>query len=1688
MKAGFPMDAFVKIVPRCVETGTHGNILFDFFDLLASIVTHGRQNGLVGRKVTRLAGTWAFDIKKPGAKESTSFAEGLAAWSLAAEATNHMFFAFVRSLSAAPRPGGGTSALPRPLENLLLTEQDYPPEPIYKSKLVAVPMVTLTVGKLSSNPLVLLRRVAKTIRFDNPNVFATEDDFNTLYFLFNEPDTIEYKIADESLRIIKEIVNENPLVTDHPILIKETPKLAYDLRGKTWSKFYNHAFIDPATGDLRRPLTNYVYDDEQLKDIKRVGVPSQEVKALPYPDSPDVRVTKHGVTSRPALAASQDEWDVFLKKSYGQAEKRSSRISADGLVTAGVSQIAISDFFVWVWMSTLSQEQTEVRKATFGRSVVVELVVSPGERRWVVVEEILHPEPPPLKPKPEIKDRPLPRVVPRRVVSSPAAQVVKRKPVPPSPALTASPPPAPIPPEDQHHYHHYYHHHKKPRDLLLAPTEYLDPLVDALAKRLQQNNIIADATTPRPERDIRKVYVDREIQTDLDDSVPSMTISNQQPTNAIGSRNVSNPYSPPPPSGMHNLSIQTESNESNAREPDVKSVVQPEVRFDKPLPHQPQLEEHLPEPFPPIPVSTPRQTKEDDEKSIYYTPKLNDEPSEQPIEPLDRYELEQQRQEQKQLQLQLEQLQKQLQLQQLQIQQHWSSAPSISAAAVQQPISTTTTSAAESTVLPAETTGAASALGASGPSVVTQPLSEASASATAPPTITNATPSGHFAGVPPSVDPQSSRELRSPSGNRSVSQHLPQRISLNSHASGATPSLSAIQTSWLNQEKTSPDPESEGGSRQQFNPMDKPLPTLPVPGQSVSQQAFTQDPAMNNEDQTRKLSVKRKPVGSGESKPNSPLMQNEQQQLVDSIHDLVGASDSKPDQQQMIRRQRSRTLDDSSSGGSFAEFYQRNNYNGGADRYYEDYDRFAGPGERGLYQTDAVGPGGRLMSPFPIDRAAGNGPGGHGPGMREAQGHLGDRNGSIDSADSGGSGRSYPSGTHSGPGMGRIPMRGRHGGANVSGDYGYNRYGPSGYDEHRSSYELPPPTNRFRSNLRDSSSSSGFMMERPYSPAPSSSASQPPHPPQPPHLRQGGAGGFGNIHNHPGDIRSAKKRADLRHNLDSFESPFFGRENRGAGLPGHPPLSGFTGHGPPPGMSSGPPPGNRLPIGYSNHNGVPKASWQQQERERARAFGRPPPERGFSRPPQGRANEFNRPPPPPSNQPPPHPYNDMLADPPVMGPTQSSRSENLPPGPPGPPSSSSPGSGHRMGPQDGPGYSSGFGHPVRPLSDGSHNSSRTPSLASRPSSGDRLQSGSAGSNHVNSHIENPDHINSQVVTHSSSHASAGGPPKIGLLQFEKEFGPRTSSTEELKLAPIPAPGPTPGHSGHNSESSSFLADTRGLGDTGDSGLGDLGGLLARVGETNSEISTSSNSSAAQWLEVKENLRGMRESFAQSNPGAVPPIIHDEPYLAERGKSAQSLLSGLASPDDYFDAVLSTVRRPSVHTGDHVKAVTVKAEEGEPSLASEYGSHGSTPAPSTGQDDHTYNTSRLAYEEQYPGSSKDRTSVHGAPYKSAGLSSPPSSLPKPRSRPVSANFDNSKRGSLPTNFDPHNEHSILRATRAGLLDSSRMASNEDLKTAFSNNTFNPSPTKPANNRNDSEEKISKYSIAGIISAAKRRSQQ
>ncbi|KAG7842153.1 hypothetical protein KL942_000891 [Ogataea angusta] len=225
-EAGFPKRAFLEFMPSCLSSGAHASIVYDFFDLIVALILNSKHNMLSAKKVARLCGLWAFHPVKNKQSESPSFERGMYEWIPAGDATFHLLLSFLNSMP----PKGQIEKLPKSLQHILKSTPYPPPATTTSSSssrfLQEVPMVTIKVNNPSKNPAELLVRVSKTLKFNDPTVFYTREDYLLLKRLFKDVDGLISKLSSEGSRLL-----DNMCIYDEDMISDGTAgsKLAYKL-------------------------------------------------------------------------------------------------------------------------------------------------------------------------------------------------------------------------------------------------------------------------------------------------------------------------------------------------------------------------------------------------------------------------------------------------------------------------------------------------------------------------------------------------------------------------------------------------------------------------------------------------------------------------------------------------------------------------------------------------------------------------------------------------------------------------------------------------------------------------------------------------------------------------------------------------------------------------------------------------------------------------------------------------------------------------------------------------------------------------------------------------------------------------------------------------------------------------------------------------------------------------------------------------------------------------------------------------------------------------------------------------------------------------------------------------------------------------------------------------------------------
>jgi hypothetical protein len=378
-------DSFKTFIPISVESDARQHIIFYFFDLIAAIAAHGKNNGLGGRKLSRMAAWWAFEQKDTG----DGFDGGYKAWKKAADATTHLFFAYLRSRSPEQELTG-ISMLPRSLQKLL-EETEYPPKPsdLLVSKTSKLVMIVDTV---SPTPFALLRRASH---------FQYRDDDVALRKI-SEFDDVSDALTEECRRVLNSISSANQSQVS-------SSKHSTGLRDASWSRFEDIGFSNTLDEE----------DEYEHSALSPRHLPqSQSLVHLKLPNAQPIRASSTSVADDYARPTTPS-WADFLSTGFvddtacqsnmllppdkvlppidtqprqnNSSQSHHPRLESDRELEPGelasISPFELDDAFWWVWMSSLAPEETGERKAAFGRCAVIETLITEG--RWLVMEEII---------------------------------------------------------------------------------------------------------------------------------------------------------------------------------------------------------------------------------------------------------------------------------------------------------------------------------------------------------------------------------------------------------------------------------------------------------------------------------------------------------------------------------------------------------------------------------------------------------------------------------------------------------------------------------------------------------------------------------------------------------------------------------------------------------------------------------------------------------------------------------------------------------------------------------------------------------------------------------------------------------------------------------------------------------------------------------------------------------------------------------------------------------------------------------------------------------------------------------------------------------------------------------------------------------------------------------------------------
>ena len=351
--------------------------------MLAAVAAHGKTNGLAGRKLSRFAAWWAFEFTDTG----NGFESGYKTWTRAADATSHLFFAYLRSLSPESAQGKG-SILKLPLSlQQLLESTEYPPvrqESLY-SRTQKVVMIVETV---SPTPFALLRRAK--------NFHYREED--QLLRQFSDKDDPIAALTDECRRVLKSIASANESTSS---------KTSTSLLDPSWSRFEDIGFggFSDEFGHADEPENSVLGRRPQQPKVQGLRTtPASKTVDLGRPTTPSWAdflssgfQTEQSGRGPTLLPPDKQLPPISINSRSGTSQSHRRNDDVDSTLEpaelASITAFLFDDTFWWVWMTSLAGEEPLGRKAAFGRCALVETNFS---GQWLVMEEIIKgaaPEP-----------------------------------------------------------------------------------------------------------------------------------------------------------------------------------------------------------------------------------------------------------------------------------------------------------------------------------------------------------------------------------------------------------------------------------------------------------------------------------------------------------------------------------------------------------------------------------------------------------------------------------------------------------------------------------------------------------------------------------------------------------------------------------------------------------------------------------------------------------------------------------------------------------------------------------------------------------------------------------------------------------------------------------------------------------------------------------------------------------------------------------------------------------------------------------------------------------------------------------------------------------------------------------------------------------------------------------------------
>ncbi|ODQ54915.1 hypothetical protein SAICODRAFT_23623 [Saitoella complicata NRRL Y-17804] len=407
-EAEFHEEAFHMLIPLVVSSELRTRMVFGWLEFLSGVAAHFQKNGMVLKKLARWASFFAFEPSEEGMRCTTAGSEAetprreyltdgfiaptngrhkgrfrvwYAEWERAAEAMEHLFFAYLRSVSAS---GGAPTMSTLPLSlRKVLQETPYPLRPRgwrgslsdwgSQTTLYAV----MASDRAAATPLGMLRRAG---RLSSTSATHAEEVLNAIHY---DGMTL---LEEESKRILEAI--DAAYVGMGQVYSPTT------LGDRTWARFMEDGFEGLDGDDDTESISSFSRlrtarrEEEQASEAKR-SMTMTSISSITDWTSFRSDGFAGGVEDGLGLLPPDKALPPVVQRDlHSRAERRAKEeMMWKGVLVANerIGAEIDGDGFWTVWFTAQSPEIGDKRKGTWGSLACVEM-----ERgAWVVVEEVV---------------------------------------------------------------------------------------------------------------------------------------------------------------------------------------------------------------------------------------------------------------------------------------------------------------------------------------------------------------------------------------------------------------------------------------------------------------------------------------------------------------------------------------------------------------------------------------------------------------------------------------------------------------------------------------------------------------------------------------------------------------------------------------------------------------------------------------------------------------------------------------------------------------------------------------------------------------------------------------------------------------------------------------------------------------------------------------------------------------------------------------------------------------------------------------------------------------------------------------------------------------------------------------------------------------------------------------------------